>query len=112
MSKRLRYIPETCPIYRDLEDEVKFIKDNLGEDVSYDVDRALDAILDYADQIRNTCADLRETAKDIANEKNGEIDDLRFESEKKIEEYQDKIYELECRFFDLEQQLESSEVAV
>lgn len=76
---RLRDIPLTCPIFDRLTCEIDDIRKILGEKVSDLIEAELKAIKDYADEIRNTAADLRECAKEIADSKDEDISELNSE---------------------------------
>ncbi len=109
MSKRLRAIPDTCPIYDDIESRISEIKNVLGEQVSGLIEYELKEILKSADEIRNTCGDLRETASDIASEKNEEMEELRKNMQYDIDysigivnELQDELYYAKERIKELE----------
>jgi hypothetical protein len=113
MSKRLGDIPDTCPIYDEIKSRISEIKNILGEQVSILIDYELTKILKCADQIRNTCADLRETASDIADSKNEEIEEIRKDMQWEIDEnvricvkIQDELYYANERI----EELESKEV--
>jgi ribosome recycling factor len=109
MSKRLREIKETCPIFENIEDEIKSIELTLGPTVTGLIDSNLNKVLELADIIRNTCGDLRETAHDIVESKNKEIEDLRNEMNDEIkyisglhDKAEDELYYAKERISELE----------
>jgi len=102
MSKQLSKIQTTCPIYDKIVKEVEYIKNTLDEETYNSIKGELDLILYYADEIRNIAGDLRDTASDIADDKNKEIEELQSQLEDlekdknyQIEKLEDRIYELE-----------------
>ena len=85
MSKRLKYIPNTCPHYDEIELAIDKIEEILGEEVFKLIEKHTNFICVQANTIRNTAADLRETAADIAADKNDDIKNLE-EQVKNLEE--------------------------
>lgn len=115
MSKRLRDIPETCPLLRRIEECVDDIRQSIEDRRVTDV--GLDLILDYATQMRDIASVLRDTARDIAEEKNRATlakylyaeahKDLEYEKNKEIERLENIIYDLKSQLDENEEWLNS-----
>jgi predicted RNase H-like nuclease (RuvC/YqgF family) len=93
MSKRLKEIPDTCPIYNKINDIVKNINNQLQE------------LLRYADEIRCTAGDLRDTASDIAEAKEDDLYTLEKVNCQIIDDLEIKLYEANKRIEELEKEM-------
>ena len=75
MSKRLRDIPTSCPMF---DKAIKILENlNLDEEVYEAVKNDIDTVIDYINEGRSVNGDLRDCCVDIAEEKDKEIDSLK-----------------------------------
>ena len=88
MSKRLRDIPTSCPMF---DKAISILENlNLDEEVYETVKYEIDTVIDYINEGRSVNGDLRDCCVDIAEEKDKEIDSLY----KEINELKDEISSL------------------
>jgi len=74
MSKRLRDIPTTCPMF---DKAIKILENlSLDEETYEQVKYEIDSVIDWINDCRSVNGDLRDTCVDIAEEKQKEIDRL------------------------------------
>lgn len=77
MSKRLRDIPTSCPMF---DKAINILENlNLDEEIYESVKYEIDTVIDYINEGRSVNGDLRDTCVDIADEKNKEIEKLEQE---------------------------------
>ena len=86
MSLKLSTIKETCPLYDQIVEQIDEIHKVLGP-VADLINHELAGIATIADEIRCIAGDLRDTASDIATEKNGEIEDIQKEMDDLIKDH-------------------------
>ena len=79
---RIREIPETCPIYREAEQTVQYLKDELNEILQPVM---LKQSMEYIDELLECVDRCREIA--------GDLRDMCAERGEKIQELEDKLYE-------------------
>lgn len=108
MSRRLSMIPETCPMYKDIEVlfedfERELKKSDTANEALTLFDWYHERIIEKAEEIRSTAGDLRETASDIASEKNREIDELNGEIEGYKEHESELNDEIEALKYDIQE---------
>lgn len=72
LMKRLRNIPETCPIYKEAEELreriVSEIHDILNPDVTGSIVEDIDSLLECVDRCRDIAGDLRDMCVERADE--------------------------------------------
>ena len=90
MSKRLRDIPTTCPMF---DKAIKILENlSLDEETYEQVKYEIDTVIDLINDGRSANGDLRDTCVDIAEEKQKEINEL----EVYISELKEEIKSLEA----------------
>lgn len=101
MSKRLRDIPTSCKMFDSAISELKYIERIVEPEVWKEIEKEINAAIEYIEEGRSINGELRDTCSDIANEKNEEIgelcdniQELKEEYEQKIDEMEDEIYRL------------------
>jgi phage host-nuclease inhibitor protein Gam len=88
MSKRLRDIPTSCPMF---DKAISILENlNLDEKVYEAVKNDIDTVIDYINEGRSVNGDLRDTCVDIAEDKDKEIDSLC----KEIDELKEEVRSL------------------
>ena len=74
MSKRLRDIPTSCPMF---DKAIKILENlSLEESVYESIKDEIESVIDYIEEGRSVNGDLRDCCVDIAEEKDKEIDSL------------------------------------
>lgn len=102
MSKRLKNIPTSCPMFDKAIAELEYIERLVEKDVWEDIKKSISTAIDCIEEGRTVNGDLRDTCSDIADTKDKEIAELedRYSDEIKdlnstITHLQDKVEELE-----------------
>jgi len=79
MSKRLRDIPTSCPMFDKAIEELKYIERLVEPEIWNSFEREIAAAIDYINEGRSVNGELRDCCVDIAEEKDKEIEKLEQE---------------------------------
>ena len=93
MSLKLSTIKTTCQLYDQIVEQIQGIHKALGP-VAELIEYELTGIETIADEMRCIAGDLRDTASDIAVNKNYEIDDIQAELDSTIKVHQIELDDL------------------
>lgn len=101
MSKRLRDIPTSCPMFDKAIAELRLIEGLVDEDVWRSIKNEIACAIDYIEEGRTVNGDLRDTCVDIADTLKQEINDTTYHYQQEIESLKADIGILEDRIEEL-----------